>query len=124
MLANVALMAAGFLDWTFLDPVMGIVGGLIVAKWAVSLCLGAARQLLDVCSSETDEDRVRAVLEGIDDVRVLDLHVWEMGPGRRGCVLSLVASEPREVAFYRGLVRSTTPLSHLTVEVHRAGSPT
>jgi hypothetical protein len=52
-------------------------------------------------------------------VRIADLHVWELGPGRRGCIVSLVTSAPREIDFYRDVILGAVPLAHLTVEVHR-----
>jgi cation diffusion facilitator family transporter len=119
VLAIAALCAGQFFRWTFLDPVMGIVGGLVILKWSWGLCRGAARQLLDACASLQDEDRLRAELETIDDVRVVDLHLWEVGPGRSSCIASLVTSEPREADFYRSRARSILDLCHITVEVHR-----
>ena len=119
VLAIAALCAGQFFRWTFRDPVMGIVGGLVILRWSWGLCHGAARQLLDACPSQQDEDRLRAELETIDDVQVVDLHLWEVGPGRRSCIASLVTSEPREADFYRNRARSILDLSHVTVEVHR-----
>ena len=99
--------------------ILGIVGGVVIVRWAVGLCRGAAGQLLDTCPSQDDEDRLRAALEAVDDVRVADLHLWEVGPGRRSCIVALVTSTPREAAFYRERARSAVSLSHVTVEVHR-----
>jgi Co/Zn/Cd efflux system component len=52
-------------------------------------------------------------------VRVADLHVWELGPDKRGCIVSLVTSTPRESDFYRAAILRSVEVSHLTVEVHR-----
>ena len=62
---------------------------------------------------------MRAKLEAIDDVRVADLHVWELGPGRRSCIVSLVTSTPRDVDHYRQAVLKALPVAHLTIEVHQ-----
>ncbi len=119
VLAIVALVGGRYWGLTFLDPLMGVVASVIVLHWAFGLCRSAAHQLLDASASIDDEDRLRAELEAIDDVRVADLHLWEMGPGRRGCIVSVLTAEPRDASFYREHVRSVLPLSHLTVEVHR-----
>jgi len=103
----------------FLDPMMGVVGGVVISWWAVSLCRQASRQLLDVVSSPAHEGRVRERLQQIDDVQVADLHVWELGPGRRSCIVSLVTSVPRDVAYYRAKVLEALPVAHLTIEIHR-----
>jgi len=119
VLAIAALLSGRYLGWTRLDPMMGLVGAAIILNWAWSLCRGTSRQLLDACASEADELRLRHELEAIDDVRVADLHLWEIGPGRRSCVVALVTSNPREPAYYRERAHAVLDLSHLTVEVHR-----
>jgi Co/Zn/Cd efflux system component len=93
----------------------------VITWWAVGLCRQASRQLLDVVSSPRHEQIVRQRLEAIDDVRVADLHVWELGPGRRSCIVSLVTGRPREVADYRRAVLSALDVAHLTIEIHKCG---
>lgn len=117
--AIIALSLGYWFGVWFLDPLMGVIGGVVIVVWAVSLCRQASRQLLDVVSSPNHEQRVRQRLEAIDDVRVADLHVWELGPGRRSCIVSLVTAEPREVEFYREAVLGALAVAHLTIEVHR-----
>jgi cation diffusion facilitator family transporter len=123
--ALTSLLAIGALSlgWLaglwFLDPLMGLIGGAVITWWAVSLCRQASRQLLDVVSSPRHEQIVRQRLEAIDDVRVADLHVWELGPGRRSCIVSVVTARPREVADYRRAVLSALDIAHLTIEIHR-----
>ena len=119
LLAIVALSLGYWAGIWFLDPVVGIIGGVVIGWWAVGLCRQSSRQLLDVVSSPAHEDRVRHELEGIDDVRVADLHVWELGPGRRSCIVSLVTSTPREVEFYRQAVLKALRVAHLTIEIHQ-----
>lgn len=119
LLAIFALSLGYWADVWFLDPAVGIIGGLVIGWWAIGLCRQASRQLLDVVSSPAHEQRVRAQLEGIDDVRVADLHVWELGPGRRSCIVSLVTSVPRDVDFYRQAVLKALPVAHLTIEIHQ-----
>jgi cation diffusion facilitator family transporter len=119
VLAIVALVCGRYWGWSVLDPLMGVVGAVVILKWAWGLCQGAALQLLDACPSHEDEERLRASLETIDDVRVADLHLWEVGPGLRSCIVSLFTSRPRETDFYREHARSMLDLSHITVEVHR-----
>lgn len=118
LLAIAALSLGWWRGWWFLDPLMGFVGGAVIIWWAVGLCRQASRQLLDVVSSPRHEQVVRRRLEAIDDVRVADLHVWELGPGRRSCIVSLVTARPREVSVYRDAVLGVLPLAHLTIEVH------
>jgi cation diffusion facilitator family transporter len=107
----------------FFDPAMGLVGGAVIVWWSIGLCRQAARQLLDVVSSPKHEEVVRKQLEAIDDVKVADLHVWELGPGRRSCIVSVVTATPRELDFYRDAVLAALPVAHLTIEIHRCELP-
>lgn len=119
VLAIVALLAGRYLNWWFLDPVMGIVGGVVIMRWSIDLCRRASRQLLDLVPSRDLADQIRERLEAIDDVRVADLHVWELGPKRQSCIVSLVTSTPRDTEHYRSIILEKTPVSHLTIEVQR-----
>jgi len=124
-LTSLLAIAALTLGWWqgawFLDPLMGLVGGAVITWWAVGLCRQASRQLLDVVSSPRHEQIVRQRLEAIDDVRVADLHVWELGPGRRSCIVSVVTAHPREVSYYRDAVLAALAVAHLTIEIHECG---
>jgi len=119
VLAIGALLGGRYGGWTFLDPLMGIVGGVVIFKWGIGLCRDAARQLLDVVPSTEVANAIRRRVEAIDDVRVTDLHLWEMGQGRHGCIVSLVTGTPRDTSFYREAILQASPVAHLTVEVHR-----
>jgi cation diffusion facilitator family transporter len=121
LLAIGALSLGWWANLWFLDPLMGLVGGAVITWWAVGLCRQASGQLLDVVSSPRHEQIVRQRLEAIDDVRVADLHVWELGPGRRSCIVSVVTRHPREVSDYRDAVLSALEVAHLTIEVHQCG---
>lgn len=56
-------------------------------------------------------------------MRVADLHVWELGPGRRSCIVSVVTSTPRELDYYRSAVLEVLSVAHLTIEIHRCDLP-
>jgi cation diffusion facilitator family transporter len=121
LLAVAALSLGWWAGLWYLDPLMGLVGGGVILWWAVNLCRQASRQLLDVVSSPRHEQIVRERLEAIDDVQVADLHVWELGPGRRSCIVSVVTARPREVTDYRDAVLSALDVAHLTIEIHQCG---
>ncbi len=121
VLAIGALLAGLLLGWTAFDPIAGLIGGLAIGRWALQLCRTTGAALLDVSPCPDAEARVRAALEAIDDVRVLDFHLWQLGPGRRACVAAILAGSPRETSFYRQRVLDVEPLAHLTIEVHQCG---
>lgn len=123
MLAILALALGKWARLWYFDPLMGLVGGAVIVWWSISLCRQASRQLLDVVSSPRHEEVVRRQLEAIDDVKVADLHVWELGPGRRSCIVSVVTAKPRELTYYRDAVLRALPVAHLTIEIHRCELP-
>jgi cation diffusion facilitator family transporter len=118
VLAIGALLAARFYGWTFLDPVIGVVGALVIAHWAWGLIRDAGAVLLDAVPNPSIDDAIRARLEAGHD-RIADLHVWRLGPGHHGAIVSLVADAPEPVEHYKRLLDDVAGLSHVTVEVYR-----
>ena len=118
VLAIAALLGGRYLGWRFLDPMMGIVGGVVILRWSIGLCRGAARQLLDMVASPALADKIRRKLE-VDDDKVADLHLWELAPGRQGCIVSIVTDAPKTTAAYRSVLGEFKDIAHLTIEVHR-----
>ncbi len=123
VLAIIALTLGKYAGVWFLDPAMGLVGGSVIIWWSFSLCRIASRQLLDVVTSPEHEAVVRKKLEAIDDVRVTDLHIWELGPGRRSCIVSIVSAAPRDLDYYKSVVLAALDVAHLTIEIHRCELP-
>jgi len=121
LFAIVALLGGRLLGYGFLDAVVGIVGALVILRWAWGLTRSSARQLLDAAPSAKLVAGLREHLEQIDDVSVADLHLWEIAPGHRTCIVTIVTSTPRPTEFYRRAVRSRVHVEHLTVEVRRCG---
>jgi cation diffusion facilitator family transporter len=118
VLAILALVGGRYFGWRFLDPLMGIVGGIVISRWSFNLCRGAAKQLLDMVPSADLADRIRRHLEAVPGTNVVDLHVWEIGPRARACLASVVSKELRSPLHYADHLRSREHLSHVTVEVH------
>lgn len=118
LLAILALVGGRYFGLGFLDPFMGIVGGVVISRWSYSLCRGAARQLLDVVPSMELARRIRGHLEAVPGTEVVDLHVWEIGPMATACLASVLASEPRSPLEYAEHLRRAENLAHVTVEVH------
>jgi len=117
VLAIVALLAGKTLGWAWMDPLMGVVGGLLIARWSFGLLGATSAVLLD---GELQIERRRAiqeVLEGEGDTRVADLHVWRVGPRHLAAILSVVTAHPRPPAHYKALLARYPDLVHLTVEV-------
>jgi cation diffusion facilitator family transporter len=118
VLAILALTAGLFMGWAWLDPVMGIIGTVVIAAWSVSLIRSAGAVLLDTVPSRQMAARIRSSVE-IGGDRVADLHLWRLGPGHSGVILSIVSDEPQPPDVYKTRLADIEGLSHVTVEIHR-----
>ena len=119
VLAILGLLAARYLHWLWMDPMMGLVGMSVIAAWAYSLVRDTTRILVDMTPDAALEDRIRRRIEAHGD-RVTDLHLWRLGPGHLGAIVSIVTSSGRGPDFYRSRLSGFGHLSHLTVEVTTA----
>jgi cation diffusion facilitator family transporter len=121
VLAIVALVAGRSLGWTWMDPMMGIVGSAVIARWSWSLLRDTSHVLLD---GEIGAARRRAIVRAIEaqeDDRVADLHVWRVGPRHLAAIVSVVTPTPRDPSHYRSLLSAFPDLAHVTVEVNGRG---
>lgn len=117
-----ALVALGFgmaFGWAFLDPVMGVVGAVLIGIWAWGLAKESARVLLDAEDQGDTAARIKAAIEGDGDTQLADLHLWRVGPAGRACIVSLVTHEPQPVDHYKGLLAEVPGIVHLTVEINQ-----
>ncbi|HEX4549478.1 CDF family Co(II)/Ni(II) efflux transporter DmeF [Pseudomonas sp.] len=119
VLAIAALLAGRYLGWVWLDPVMGIVGSIVIAKWAYNLMRDSAAVLLDT-TDEPVAAEIRELLETSDDVRISDLHVWQVGPQARAAIVSVVAAAGVTAEAIRERLAPVHELSHLTIELRSA----
>ncbi len=122
LLAIVALLAGKYLGVVELDPLMGIVGGILVARWSYGLIRDASRVLLDRQADEPDVTALREAIEGKSTDRVTDLHVWSIGHGILAAEIAIVSDKPREPDYYKSLIPSQLNVVHATVEVHECES--
>ena len=118
MLAIAALLLARAFGWLWIDPLVGMIGAAVIASWAYGLLRDSGRVLIDAVPDGDLPAAVRARLEGDGD-RVSDLHLWQVGPGHRSAIVSVVTGAPQPPAFYKAKLAGLTTLSHITVEVDR-----
>ena len=105
-----------YAQWAWADPAVGIIGSLVIASWAYGLIRDSGAVLLDVSVDKKLEAVIRDRLETEGDV-VTDLHLWQVGPGHRAAVISLVSDHPLPPATYKRRLRGLRGLSHVTIEV-------
>lgn len=122
VLAIVGLVIARFNGWLWIDPVMGIVGAIIIAAWSWRLIRASGAVLLDTVPDSDLAARVRKRLE-IDGDQVSDLHLWRVGPGHAALIASIASGNPQSVDTYKRRLHGIAGLSHVTVEVEKAETP-
>lgn len=120
LLAIFALLAGKYLGLTWMDPVMGLVGAALVARWSLGLLRSTSDVLLDRQVPREMLEEIRAELEGGADTLVTDLHVWSVGPGIYSVVASLVSEDPRSAERYKQRLAGRPELVHVSIEVHGA----
>ncbi|CRL97100.1 CDF family Co(II)/Ni(II) efflux transporter DmeF [Pseudomonas marginalis] len=119
VLAIAALLAGRYLGWVWLDPVMGIVGAIVIARWAWSLMGVTAGVLLD----QTDEHvaaEIRELVEQPGDARITDLHVWRVGPDAHAAIVSVLGQATTDADTLRERLKAVHEVSHLTIEFRSA----
>ena len=120
VLAIVALLLGKWNGWNFLDPLMGIVGGLVIARWSWGLIRSTATTLVDAVPRADDlPQEIRESVETEED-RITDLHVWQVGPGHHAAIVAIHSRAPKAPAFYKQKLAAIHELSHVTVEVSPA----
>jgi cation diffusion facilitator family transporter len=119
VLAIVALTGGRQFGWSWLDPVMGLVGSGIVGVWAFGLVRDTSRVLLDREMDLPLVEEIRSAVESHGDARIADLHLIRVGRHRFACVLSVVTARPREAEHFKAVLQEHEELVHVTVEVVR-----
>jgi cation diffusion facilitator family transporter len=120
ILAIVALLLGRSYGWLWADPLMGIVGALVIVRWSWSLIRETGGVLIDAAPEGGGlADEIRATLERGDE-RITDLHVWQVGPGHHAAIVSLSSPHPKAPSDYKARLAHLDALSHVTVEVQPA----
>ena len=118
VLVIVGLLLARAFGWLWMDPLAGIIGACVIASWSYGLIRDTGAILLDMNPDEGMAGKLRAEVEADGDV-LADLHLWRLGPGHLGAIISVITSKARDADYYRRRLARFKSLSHLTIEVAR-----
>ena len=117
ILVIVGLTLGRLFGWLWMDPAAGLLGAIVIAAWAYTLIRDTGAILLDMTPDRGMAERMRAAIE-TDGDRLTDLHLWRLGPGHLGAILSVETKQrDRGPDYYQSLLGRFRPLSHVTVEV-------
>ena len=118
VLAIFALLTGKYLGLNWMDPVMGIVGAILVARWSLGLIRDTSGVLLDHQAPDAMLEQTRSAIERVDDNQIADLHIWSIGPGIYSATITVVSDAPRPPEYYKGLIPRSLGIVHTSVEVH------
>jgi cation diffusion facilitator family transporter len=116
VLVIVGLLLARAFGWLWMDPLAGIVGACVIASWSFGLIRDTGAILLDMNPDRQMADNLRRSIENDGD-QLVDLHLWRLGPGHLGVIMSVATARRREEQYYRAKIARFRSLSHLTIEV-------
>lgn len=119
--AIIALAAGYFFGWIWMDPLMGVVGSLVILVWSKGLLRESGAVLLD---AEENDQRRSEILERLQrgGDRVADIHLWRVGPASHACIVSLITPGELAADAYKMRLRTIAGLDHITVEVNRCAT--
>lgn len=123
LLAIFALLAGKFAGLNWLDPVMGIVGAVIITRWALGLLRQTSPVLLDNSINPTLQQAIIGQIENDSDDRVSDCHIWKISASHYAAIIAVVTHQPRSPQHYKAQLAEFKQLAHLTVEVNPTQPP-
>lgn len=118
LLAIIALVSGKYFGWDWLDPIMGIVGAVIITRWSYGLLKQTGPILLDGSIEETYQAAVKETIEKDSDNQISDIHIWKVGANHYAAIISLVTHFPKSTEYYKALLNDFHKLSHITIEVN------
>jgi cation diffusion facilitator family transporter len=118
ILAIAALLFGKLWGWSFLDPVMGIVGAAVISRWSYGLMRETGKVLLDYSGPNSVEEEIRRVVASVQEATLLDLHVWRVGPGSYSAIVALTARNSDNPTHLRKQLGKIHHLNHVTIEIN------
>ncbi len=117
-LAIFALLIGKYFGAIWMDPLMGIVGAILVARWSFGLLKTTSTIILDEQASADTCNSIQLAIESEESSRIVDLHVWTIGPDIYSAVISIVSNNPQQPAYYKSRIAELIELQHVSVEVN------
>ncbi|WP_413701279.1 CDF family Co(II)/Ni(II) efflux transporter DmeF [Psychromonas sp. KJ10-10] len=119
LLAILALIAGKYWGWNWVDAFMGIVGSVIITRWAIGLLKQTSPVLLDKNISLQYQANIINILEAEKATKISDIHIWKISTDHYAAMISIVVREPKTVEQYKQLLNKFDKINHLTIEVNQ-----
>ena len=121
-LAIFALLTGKHFGWVWMDPIMGLVGAVVITRWSYGLLIDTSRILLDREAAPELAAKILSTIEADADNLVADLHVWQVSPHHLSVILTVVTHFPKAPDHYKKLLQDFLENAHVTVEVQKCES--
>lgn len=118
VLAIIALLSGKYFNWHWMDPVMGLVGAVIIIRWAMGLVKTTGPILLDESIDQAYKHSICKTIESDTDNKVFDCHIWKVGPDHYAAIIAILTRQPRPPQYYKDLLTEYNKLAHITIEVN------
>lgn len=119
LFAIVALFSGKYFNWLWADAMMGIIGAIIIMKWAYNLLTESSDILLDKSANESVKNKIVASIEDDGKTVVTDLHIWKLSSKHLSAIISVATSSNKAPDDFKKIIKSNTEISHLTVEINK-----
>jgi cation diffusion facilitator family transporter len=119
VLVIIGLLLARTFGWLWMDPLAGIIGACVIASWSYGLIRDTGAILLDRIPDRRLEQNLRTTIES-DGSTLADLHLWRLGPGHLGAIVSVCPKNGRSADYYRAKLARYPLLSHVTIEIQKS----
>jgi cation diffusion facilitator family transporter len=118
LFAIFALLLGKYYGWNWLDPLMGIVGGIIIAKWSIGLVKDTSPILLDETIKKEYKEKIKEKIENDSDNIISDIHIWRISANHYASIISIVTHSPKSTEYYKDLLKDFHKLSHISIEIN------
>ena len=120
-LAIIALLAAKFYAWNWMDPIMGIIGAILITKWSIGLLKQSGNVLLDRQGPDHLVKSVEKVIKSMPSKpEIVDLHIWLIGPNIFSAAITVLANEEKCIGcLIKSEIKNIPAIVHTTIEVHQ-----
>lgn len=119
VLAIIALLTAKYFGFVWMDPLMGIVGAILVARWSIGLLKSTSAILLDKQVSKNIQDKIKQSIENDGESQVADLHVWSIGPDIHAAIISVLTNQSKTSEEFKARLPEDLGLEHVSIEVNK-----
>ncbi|MAH75360.1 MAG: cation transporter, partial [Verrucomicrobiales bacterium] len=121
-LAIIALLASKFYGWNWMDPIMGIIGAVLITKWSIGLLKQSGNVLMDRQGPDLLIESVETAIKSTPNTpEIVDLHIWSIGPNIYSAAITVVSNKEINVGLIKSEMQKISGIAHTTVEIHLRG---